>query len=320
MSCPPRAPRSADAGVPRLNLESHVQYRIVGIGEVLWDLLPTGAQLGGAPANFAYHAFALGAESCVVSRVGDDTLGHDIIERMAALGVSTDCIQLDASRPTGTVAVEVDAEGQPQFDIRRDVAWDYLTADAAALRAVAGADAVCFGSLAQRADASRDAIRTLVAASPSDALRILDVNLRQQYWSRAIVEESLALATVLKVNDAELPRLAEMFALTGDVRSQIDQLADRWQLRAVAYTRGACGSVLRTAHEWSEHPGVVTSVVDTVGAGDAFTAAMTIGLLSGWALDEVNAHANRVAAFVASCSGGTPALPPEILAPFLTNC
>ncbi len=293
-----------------------MQYRIVGIGEVLWDLLPSGAQLGGAPANFAYHAAALGADSFIVSRVGDDTLGHDIRERIAATGVHVETIQCCAVRPTGTVAVTVDALGQPQYDIRRDVAWDYVEADAAAHRAVGSADAICFGTLAQRGDVSRAAIRELVAASPSNSLRILDVNLRQQYYSRAIIEDSLALATVLKVNDAELPKLAEMFSLTGDVRSQIDQLADRWQLRAIAYTRGECGSVLRTAHEWSEHPGVVTTVVDTVGAGDSFTAAMTIGLLSGWALDDVNALANRVAAFVASSAGGMPPLPADIQAPF----
>ncbi len=293
-----------------------MQYRIVGIGEVLWDLLPSGAQLGGAPANFAYHAAALGADSYIVSRVGDDTLGHDIRERIAATGVNVETIQVCPVRPTGTVAVTVDALGQPQYDIHRDVAWDYVEANAAALRAVSSADAICFGTLAQRGDSSRAAIRELVAASPSDSLRILDVNLRQQYYSRAIIEDSLALATVLKVNDAELPKLAEMFSLTGDARSQIDQLADRWQLRAIAYTRGECGSVLRTAHEWSEHPGVVTTVVDTVGAGDSFTAAMTIGLLSGWALDDVNALANRVAAFVASSAGGMPTLPADIQAPF----
>ena len=293
-------------------------YRIVGIGEVLWDLLPTGAQLGGAPANFAYHASSLGARASVISRVGHDRLGHEIIERLGALGVGTDCVQLDPDCPTGTVAVTVDADGQPQFEIRRDVAWDQLVVDPMALRAVAGADAICFGSLAQRADTSRAAIRELVAASSSDALRILDVNLRQAYYSRQIIEESLALATVLKVNETELPKLAELFGLTGDTRAQIDQLVDRFQLRAVAYTRGEHGSVLRTEHEWSEHPGVATTVVDTVGAGDAFTAVMTMGLLSGWALDAVNAHANRVAAFVASNAGGTPALPPELVSPFAT--
>ncbi|MCC7055198.1 MAG: carbohydrate kinase [Gemmatimonadaceae bacterium] len=291
-------------------------YRIVGIGEVLWDMLPTGAQLGGAPANFSYHANALGAASCIVSRVGDDPLGHDIRERMAALGVGCECIQVDPAHPTGTVTVTVDAQGQPLFDIRQDVAWDHLEVTAVALRTVAAADAVCFGTLAQRADTARASVRALLGAAHSGALRILDVNLRQHYWSKALIEESLALATVLKVNDTELPRLATLFGLTGDVRAQIDQLAERWGLRAVAYTRGEHGSLLRTAHEWSEHPGVPTTVGDTVGAGDAFTAAMTIGLLSGWSLDDVNAHANRVAAYVASQSGGTPVLSAACLAPF----
>ena len=291
-------------------------HRIVGIGEVLWDMLPGGAQLGGAPANFSYHAHALGAASCIVSRVGDDALGRDILARMAALGVRSECIQVDPVRPTGTVGVTVDADGQPQFDIHRDVAWDHLEVTPAATRAVAAADAVCFGTLAQRGEVSHATIRALVAAAPSASLRILDVNLRQHYWSKALIEESLALATVLKVNDTELPKLAALFELRGDVRSQIDQLSERWGLRAVAYTRGEHGSVLRTAHAWSEHPGVTTTVVDTVGAGDAFTAAMTLGLLAGWPLDDVNAHANRVAAFVASHAGGTPALSAECLAPF----
>ena len=287
-------------------------YRIVGIGELLWDLLPTGAQIGGAPANFSYHAGALGAETRTISRVGDDTLGHELLAQLKTLGVSTECVQLDPTMPTGTVAVEIDADGQPCFDIRANVAWDHLQVDAAALHAASSADALCFGTLAQRDPVSRAAIRTLVAASPSEALRVLDVNLRQQYYSRALIEESLALATVLKVNDLELPRLVALFSLEGDLRSQLEQLAERWQLRAIALTRGDRGSVLLTAHEWSEHPGVTVNVVDTIGAGDAFTAAMTVGLLSGWALDDVNAHANEVAGFVASCSGGTPPLPSSI--------
>lgn len=287
-------------------------YRIVGIGELLWDLLPTGAQIGGAPANFSYHAGALGAETRTISRVGDDALGHELLAQLKVLGVNTECVQLDPTMPTGTVAVEIDADGQPCFDIRANVAWDHLQVDAAALHAASSADALCFGTLAQRDPVSRAAIRTLVAASSSEALRVLDVNLRQQYYSRALIEESLALATVLKVNDLELPRLVALFSLEGDLRSQLEQLAERWQLRAIALTRGDRGSVLLTAHEWSEHPGVSVDVKDTIGAGDAFTAAMTVGLLSGWALDDVNAHANEVAGFVASCSGGTPPLPSSI--------
>lgn len=291
-------------------------HRIVGIGEILWDLLPSGAQLGGAPANFSYHASALGADACVISRIGMDALGDDILTRLRDMHLNAECLQRDDTRPTSTVTVDVDAMGQPRFEIHSDVAWDALEADQNALRKVAAADAICFGTLAQRAETSRRAVRHLVAAAPTDALRILDVNLRQQYYSRAIVEESLALASVLKVNDTELPRLAAMLSLTGDTRAQIDQLAERWQLRAVAYTRGEFGSLLRTAHAWSDHPGIPTSVVDTVGAGDSFTAAMTIGLLNGWSLDEVNLQANRLASFVASHAGGTPSLPASLTTVF----
>ncbi len=291
-------------------------FRVVGIGELLWDLLPTGAQIGGAPANFSYHAGALGAEARTISRVGDDSLGHDLLAQLATLGVNTECVQVDATLPTGTVAVEIDAAGQPCFDITSNVAWDHLQVTPEATMAVASADAICFGTLAQRDAVSRSSIRALVASSPSEALRILDVNLRQQYYSRELIDESLTLATVLKVNDLELPQLARMFGLTGDERTQLEQIAMRWQLRAVALTRGDKGSALLTAHAWSEHPGVSVAVMDTIGAGDAFTAAMTVGLLSGWALDDVNAHANRVAAFVASSAGGTPPLPIQITRPF----
>ena len=292
-------------------------FRVVGLGELLWDLLPTGQQIGGAPGNFSYHAGALGAEARTISRVGDDALGHALLAQLKALGVSTACVQIDATMPTGTVAVELDPDGQPRYDIRANVAWDHLQADTVSMQAAASADALCFGTLAQRNAVSRAAIRALVAASPSDALRVFDVNLRQDYFSRALIDESLLLATVLKVNDVELPKLVTMFDLRGDVRAQLEQIAERWQLNAVALTRGDKGSVLLTTHEYSEHPGVPVAVRDTIGAGDAFTAAMTVGLLSGWALDDVNAHANEVASHVASCSGGTPPLPESIRQTFL---
>ena len=291
-------------------------FRVVGIGELLWDLLPTGAQIGGAPANYAYHAGSLGAEARTISRIGNDAFGYEMLTQLHTLGVSTGCVQMDETVPTGTVAVEIDAAGQPCFFITPDVAWDHLQVTPEALSAASSADAICFGTLAQRDPVARASIRSLVAASSSEALRILDVNLRQQFFSPVLIEESLHLATVLKVNDLELPQLATMFGLTGTDHAQMQQLAQRWQLRAVALTRGERGSALLTEHGWSEHPGVRVTVVDTIGAGDAFTAAMTIGLLSGWALDDVNAHANRVAAFVASHAGGTPPLPAGITASF----
>jgi fructokinase len=293
-----------------------VSSRIVGIGEVLWDLLPAGAQLGGAPANFAYHAQALGAHAAVISRVGNDVRGHDIRARLTAAGIACDALQTDAELPTGTVDVTIDSAGQPAYVICADVAWDAIADDATARHAVGMAHAVCFGTLAQRAPESRQAIQHLLAATPADALRILDVNLRQQFYSRSIIESSLALANVLKLNDTELPLLASLFHLSGDAHAQLAQMADRWQLRAIACTRGAHGSVLYANGVWSEHPGIATHVVDTVGAGDSFTAAMTIGLLAGWALDEINAQANVVASFVASQAGATPTLPANITAPF----
>lgn len=293
-------------------------FRVVGIGELLWDLLPTGARIGGAPANYAYHAGALGAEARTLSRVGNDALGWDLRTQLDAIGVSTQHVQVDATMPTGTVAVELDATGQPSYRIMANVAWDNLQVTPDAMMVVSAADALCFGTLAQRNVVARDAIRTLVAASPSGALRILDVNLRQHYFSPLLIEESLLLATVLKVNDVELPQLAAMFGLTGSDHAQMEQIAERWQLRAVALTRGEKGSALLTEHAWSEHRGIAVRVVDTIGAGDAFTAALTVGLLSGWALDDVNLQANRVAACVASQAGGTPVLPPDITCPFTT--
>jgi fructokinase len=286
-----------------------MSFKVVGIGEVLWDLLPAGRHLGGAPANFAYHARALGAEARIISRVGTDDLGREALDRLTHLGVPTDCIELDATLPTGTVTVEVASDGQPHYQIHENVAWDAIRGESAGRLAVAAADAVCFGSLAQRSEPSRSTIRSLVAAAPVSALRIFDINLRQHHHSRDIIEDSLELASVLKVNEAELPRLADLFSLTGDVRRQIQQLADRHSLRAVAFTRGGSGSLLFAGGCWSEHPGVATAVVDTVGAGDSFTAAMMLGLLAGWNLDRINDHANRIAAFVCSHAGATPELP-----------
>ena len=289
-----------------------MNIKLVGIGELLWDLLPGGRQLGGAPANFAYHASALGAEARLISRVGRDDLGREALDRLQKLGVPTDGIELDQSLPTGAVGVEVAADGQPHYQIHANVAWDAIYGDSAGRLAAVSADAVCFGSLGQRSERSRVAIQSLVAAAPPNALRVFDINLRQDFFSSRVINGSLAFANVLKVNEIELPRLAEMFDLTGDKRSQIRQLADRNRLRAVAYTRGGRGSLLFSEGRWSDHPGAGTNVVDTIGAGDSFTAAMTLGLLAGWDLDRINDNANRVAAFVCSRAGATPELPERL--------
>lgn len=293
-----------------------MKFKLVGIGEVLWDLLPGGPEMGGAPANFAYHAGALGAEARIVSRVGRDKAGRDLLDKLAQLGVATDCVEEDPAAPTGTVTVEIAADGQPQYTIHEHVAWDNISGEEAGRRAVAAADAVCFGTLAQRSEVSRRAIHALLRAASPESLRIFDVNLRQHFFSRELVAESLPLASVLKVNEPELRQIAEMFRLAGDEREQIAELARRFSLRLVACTRGEEGSLLYSAGRWSEHPGLPTTVADTVGAGDSFTAALTLGLLAGWPLEQVNQRASEVAAHVCSQPGATPELPERLRALF----
>jgi len=292
-----------------------MSFKIVSVGEVLWDMLPGGKQLGGASANFAYHARMLGAEAWVVSRVGDDSPGREMLERLHAMQISTDCITLDSSAPTGTAAIELASDGQPKFTIRENVAWDNITASDLTRATVARADAVYFGSLAQRSAVSRATIRSLVAAARFDAWRIFDVNLRQNFFSMETIETSLRLANVLKINDEELLVLAGFFGLRGGPKEQLANLARRFDLRMVALTCGARGSLFYSGGCYSEVKGLPTRVVDTVGAGDSFTAMLTLGLLAGWNLDQINRCANELAAYVVSQPGATPQLPAHLRLP-----
>lgn len=288
---------------------------VVGLGEVLWDLLPDGKQLGGASANFAYHAQMLGAEAWLISAVGNDVLGRDLTDRLQAMEMSTECVSIDPAAPTGTVTIELSPEGQPKFTIRENVAWDHIIASDFARSVVARADAICFGSLAQRATLSRSTIRSLVEFSRPDALRIFDVNLRQNFYSREVLEASLQLANVLKINDEELPVLAGFFGLHGKAEEQLAQLAERFNLQMVALTCGARGSLFYSNGNYSEMKGLPASVVDTVGAGDSFTAMLAIGVLAGWKLDQINERANEIAAYVVSQPGATPKLPAHLRLP-----
>ena len=294
------------------------RYFCIGLGEVLWDLLPGGRQLGGAPANFAYHAHALGAESLVVSRVGRDDLGRDLLERLNALGLATSGISVDPVAPTGSVSVTLDPSGQPAYTIHTDVAWDFLEAGPEVLRVAAGADAVCFGTLAQRHPVARESIRRVLQATRPEALRIFDINLRQRFWSREVIVESLALANVLKLNDEELPILAEMLGGSGDDdHGLLARLAQRFDLRAVALTRGARGSLVWTADRSWNWPGSDLKVADTVGAGDSYTAALALGLLSGKSPEDILRIAHRVADFVCTQPGATPPMPADFTAEFV---
>jgi len=292
---------------------------VIGVGEVLWDLLLTGPQLGGAPANFAYHAHALGSQAQVITRVGNDDYGREIIRRFHEMGLPETGVQVDETAPTGIAKVELSGDGLAHFTIQENVAWDFIAVTDEAVAVARRADAICFGSLAQRCEASRNTIQYLVAATPPDALRVFDINLRQQFYSRDVVEKSFRLANVLKLNDDELPRLADMFNLTGLTEDQIGQLAHTFGLRLVALTRGPNGSLLyqkdndnnNNEVRWSDCPSRPVKVVDTVGAGDSFTAAMVMGLLRKMDLDEINTIANEVARYVCSQPGATPALPTE---------
>lgn len=285
---------------------------LVGIGEVLWDLLPRGKALGGAPTNVVCHCHALGAAATLISAVGADALGREIIAQLAQVGVPHTGIAVIADQPTGTVSVTLDGAGVPTFVIHEPAAWDYIPADEATRVLVRTAAAVCFGSLAQRAPVSRASMAALLDEVRPDALRVFDINLRQHYYSRAVMHASLQRATVLKVNDQELPVLAQMFGLTGAPRAQLEQLRRRYALDAVALTRGAHGSDLWVRGAWADHPGCAVDARDTVGAGDAFTAALILGLLRGWEPARINDAANRVAAFVCTQHGATPAMPPVL--------
>ena len=289
-----------------------MSFKILGIGEVLWDLLPTGPEMGGAPANFAYHAHALGARAQVITRIGSDRHGSEILWRFKEMGLPGLTVQVDEAAPTGTVSVTLSGNGIPEFTIHENVAWDRMALVQTALSAVSEADAVCFGSLAQRSQVSRRTIQRLVAATAPSAWRIFDINLRQRFYDRDVIEHSLKLANVLKLNDSELPIVAELFGIGGPVRQVIETLAQRFGLQVVALTRGPDGSLLYHGGRWSEQAAGQVKIRDTVGAGDSFTAALCLGLLGRMELDEINAAANQVAAFVCGCVGATPQLPDEL--------
>jgi fructokinase len=285
---------------------------IVGLGEILWDLLPGGKQLGGAPANFAYHARTLGAQAYPVSAVGDDDLGHEIIDRLTALDLDPRYVAVVPGRPTGTVDVHLDDKGRPQFVIHENTAWDAIPFTDELATLAARADAVCFGTLGQRSPASRDTIRRFLEATKPDCLHAFDINLRQSYFDAEIIDTLLATADVVKLNNEELPVVAAMLEIDASGSDVFEYLLDRYGLRLIALTSGSRGSVLHAPGRRSEHPGRNVQVADTVGAGDAFTAATVIGLLKHHDLERINAFANTLAAHVCTKSGATPPIPDEL--------
>lgn len=288
----------------------------IGIGEILWDLLPSGKLLGGAPGNVAAMASQLGLHGMVVSAVGDDPYGREILEQMDRNGVDRSGIRIIKDLPTGVVDVTLDSAGVPTFSIRQPAAWDSIVFDDELERVARAADAVVFGTLAQRDPRSRAGITDFLRAVRPGCLKVCDVNFRPPFISESIIIDSLKLADVVKLNDTELPTVAKMLGMVGDVPTLLRDLRARFDLDLVVYTMGDKGSRMIASNYEGSHPGFKTQVVDTVGAGDSFIAVVTVGLLLGLDFDRIQDLANRVAAFVCSKAGGTPPLPSDVVAEF----
>ncbi len=297
----------------------HEPHLILGIGELLWDMLPEGPRLGGAPANFAVMAGRLGNHAAVLSRIGRDDLGRRAVDLLDPLPADTGFLQVDPMHETGRVTVVL-KDGQPEYVIHQPAAWDSMELSDEWVQLAARADAICFGSLAQRSHESRQTIQTLAAQTSSECVRVFDVNLRTPFYSGEVIQESLELATVVKMNDGEVPQVLDLLGMaadeglgTGALRAGADRLIEEFpSLRMVAITRGGHGSLLVTREGWHEHAGLPVRVADTIGAGDAFTAAMTHYLLRSADLETLNEAGNRWGSWVASQSGAMPALPDEV--------
>ncbi|MBP3712933.1 MAG: carbohydrate kinase [Bacteroidaceae bacterium] len=284
---------------------------IVGIGEALWDCLPEGRKLGGAPANFAYHIGQFGWCSKVVSAVGNDALGDEILQVFQKVKLPYDIAKV--VQPTGTVQVTLSADGIPSYEICEDVAWDNIpwTDELSAL--AARTKAVCFGSLAQRSPVSRQTIMRFLASMDEDTERIYDINLRQHFYSLEVIEESLRQATMLKLNDEEIVIVANLLGLNGSIEEQCRQILHRYPLlRLVVLTCGAIGSYVFSADETSYIETLKVKVADTVGAGDSFTATFVAHILAGVPVREAHRKAVIVSAYVCTQHGAMPKLPEDL--------
>jgi fructokinase len=292
---------------------------LVGLGEVLWDVFSDGPRFGGAPANFASSVAALAPgelEVHMVSAVGRDELGRRAVELLKERGVDTSRVAV-SDHPTGQVLVRLDADGRPSYEISEGAAWDNIEWNDDLQQLAIAADVVCFGTLGQRSGTSRRTIQRFVESTPENCLRIFDINLRAPFWTEEVVLQSLELANVVKLNDTELVDLARMLGWSGTQEELLARLIRRFSLQALALTRGEAGAVCVSASgERSNLPSRLTVVADTVGAGDAYTGALAIGLVRGLSMDMINAWAVRVASFVCSQPGATPALPQELRHPF----
>ena len=289
-----------------------MQQAVIGFGELLWDMLPAGRQLGGAPANFCYQVMKQGLPALPVSCIGNDDLGRDALDLLQKAGLETAGIAT-GNHPTGTVAVTLDDCGVPEYDICEGVAWDYISLTAAAIDAAKSAAALCYGTLAQRSEQSAATLQTLFELLPAGAIRVFDVNLRQHYYSADILKQGCHHADILKLNDDELPIVCGLLGIAApeDILAphddrphpDIDKMRDHYKIGTVLVTCGARGSLVASEQGWSWLASVPVDVVDTIGAGDAFTAGFVAGILAGESHADSQRRATSAAAHACTHAG-----------------
>ncbi len=284
--------------------------KVIGLGEVLWDMLPSGNQLGGAPANVAFHAMQLGADALVVSAIGDDELGVELANTLSSMGLQH--LLQQSSSGTGTVGVHLE-DGIPMYSIKEGVAWDEIRSSNELDELARTADAVCFGTLAQRNHVSRETIQLFLSRLSPEAICLCDLNLRQQYYTKETIIDSLKACNVLKINDYELDVLSSLLRLPAGEEAKLQQLAADFSLNIIALTKGSEGSLLYTADELSHFSAKTITVADTIGAGDSFSAALIMGLIQKKSLRHMHEHATRISAYVCQQHGAMPVLPKELI-------
>ena len=286
---------------------------VVGLGEVLWDVLPEGKKLGGAPANFAYHAGQfLGSDNTIaISALGDDQLADETIEALREHNLND--LLPRVPYPTGTVQVSLAEGGIPTYDIKENVAWDNIPFDDDIAVIARNCRAVCFGSLAQRNIVSRTTIQKFLDATPDDCLKIFDINLRQQFYTKEIIQESIRRCNILKINDEELVLIGRMFGYPGlDIENKCWLILGKYNLDMLVLTCGTNGSYVFTPGNVSFQETPKVTVADTVGAGDSFTGSFVGSILSGKSVAEAHHTAVRVSAFVCTQNGAMPEVPAEL--------
>ena len=289
-----------------------MEQLIVGLGEALWDILPEGAKLGGAPANFAYHASQFGHHAVAVSALGNDALGDQTVAEFDKMGL--DYVMPRVAYPTGTVGVELDAEGIPTYDITADVAWDNMPFTAEIESVARNSRAVCFGSLAQRSQVSRETIHRFLDATPVDCLKIFDINLRQNFYTKEIIQASLRRCNILKINDEELVTIGRMFGYPGlDIENKCWLILGKYDLDMLVLTCGTNGSYVFAPGSKSFQETPKVEVADTVGAGDSFTGSFVAAVLAGMPIPEAHRLAVTTSAFVCTQKGAMPKLPDELI-------